>query len=192
MDQVYHSNQLSATESVRSSVSQLFIRNFESNKERDKTTHIQFCCQVFRRPRQGPQWLILSSIIYTLHVLLSGILKTGDGKTMGFLFKPLYGNPSSPRALHKTIETYFRNEGYPLVLLLPFFWHSRSRLYETVVQGMFTLERTWAWICVTVNLCDVPGCLRSKRLEGRQGVKDWESWVAEWIAKKLLRTSLAL
>ena len=26
--------------------------------------------------------------------------------------KPLYGNPSSPRALHKTLDSYFHSEGF--------------------------------------------------------------------------------
>jgi hypothetical protein len=26
--------------------------------------------------------------------------------------RPLYGNPSSPRALHKTLDAYFQSEGF--------------------------------------------------------------------------------
>jgi hypothetical protein len=31
------------------------------------------------------------------------------------VLKPLYGNPSSPRALHKTIDAFFKSEGFDTI-----------------------------------------------------------------------------
>ena len=36
----------------------------------------------------------------------------GDRNVVYEVCKPLYGNPSSPRALHKTLDAYFRSEGF--------------------------------------------------------------------------------
>ena len=36
----------------------------------------------------------------------------GDKKVVYGVQKPLYGNPSSPRALHKTLDPYFLSEGF--------------------------------------------------------------------------------
>jgi hypothetical protein len=38
----------------------------------------------------------------------------GDKSIVYEVLKPLYGNPSSPRALHKTMDAYFRSEGFAL------------------------------------------------------------------------------
>jgi hypothetical protein len=39
----------------------------------------------------------------------------GDKSIVYEVLKPLYGNPSSPRALHKTMDVYFRNEGFDTI-----------------------------------------------------------------------------
>jgi hypothetical protein len=36
----------------------------------------------------------------------------GDISIVYEVLKPLYGNPSSSRTLHKTMDTYFRREGF--------------------------------------------------------------------------------
>ena len=40
---------------------------------------------------------------------------TGDKSVVYEVLKPLYGNPSSPRALHKTMDAYFRSEGFDTI-----------------------------------------------------------------------------
>ena len=39
----------------------------------------------------------------------------GDKSIVYEVLKPLYGNPSSPRALHKTMDAYFRSEGFDTI-----------------------------------------------------------------------------
>jgi len=39
----------------------------------------------------------------------------GDKSVVYEVLKPLYGNPSSPRALHKTMDAYFRSEGFDTI-----------------------------------------------------------------------------
>jgi hypothetical protein len=39
-----------------------------------------------------------------------------NNKDIGYeVMRPLYGNPSSPRALHKTMDAFFKNEGFDTI-----------------------------------------------------------------------------
>jgi hypothetical protein len=39
----------------------------------------------------------------------------GDKSIVYEVLKSLYGNPSSPRALHKTMDAYFRSKGFDTI-----------------------------------------------------------------------------
>ncbi len=45
----------------------------------------------------------------------SGSPDAGDKSIVYEVLKPLYGNASSPRALHKTMDAYFRSEGFDTI-----------------------------------------------------------------------------
>ena len=42
-------------------------------------------------------------------------LAAGNKDVVYEVLKPLYGSPSSPRALHKTMDAYFKSEGFDTI-----------------------------------------------------------------------------
>jgi hypothetical protein len=43
------------------------------------------------------------------------------------VLSPLYGNPSSPRALHKTIDAFFKSEGFDTIGFEESVWRRPAR-----------------------------------------------------------------
>jgi hypothetical protein len=44
-----------------------------------------------------------------------GSPEAGNKNVVYEVLKPLYGSPSSPRALHKTMDAYFKSEGFDTI-----------------------------------------------------------------------------
>ncbi len=50
------------------------------------------------------------------------------------VLSPLYGNPSSPRALHKTIDAFFKSEGFDTIGFEESVW-SRNKKQDLVFSN---------------------------------------------------------
>ncbi len=46
------------------------------------------------------------------------------------VLRPMYGNPSSPRALYKTMDAYFKSEGFDTVGFEESVWRRPTEKYE--------------------------------------------------------------
>ena len=51
----------------------------------------------------------------TLSTLLPGAQDANNKDIVYEVLRPLYGNPSSPRTLHKTMDAFFKSEGFDTI-----------------------------------------------------------------------------
>ena len=65
----------------------------------------------------------------------AGSPEAGNKDIMYEVLKPLYGSPSSPRALHKTMDAYFKSEGFDTTGFEEYVWVTLEPASATSCQA---------------------------------------------------------
>ena len=82
----------------------------------------------------------------TLSILLPEAQMLNNKDIVYEVLRPLYGNPSSPGALHKTMGAFFKNEGFDTIGFEESGW-----LVEDNMMKISMCQLTWMTALLPVN-----------------------------------------